>query len=277
MASAASSGPVLKFPLTRGMVSIFLSGQILRKPFHRDGAVALAEIRFEFGSYRRPPAPARWRRIGETAEGWCVRRGLFSCFSTHPNLALLCGVPRMIWDNATEIAARIAARIGGLTILASAILVALEVFSRNLGLGIKFHAFELTNFGFAAAVAFGFSYALTLRAHIRIDVLYQRFPVSMRAFFDCLSLLTLFLLASGMTYYAWGVVAQSAKLGARPNSTLDIPLAIPQAVWATGLTWFMLIALVLFLRSIIVLFAKGPTAAHKAFGVSTEADQGRSE
>ncbi|WP_419908206.1 TRAP transporter small permease subunit [Hoeflea sp.] len=183
----------------------------------------------------------------------------------------------MTWDSAIQASARISARLGGLTILVSAVLVTLEVISRNLGLGFRFHAFELTNFGFAAAVAFGFSYALAQRAHIRIDILYQQLPVSLRAFLDCLSLLTLFLLAAGMSYYAWGVVAQSAKLGARPNSTLDIPLAVPQAIWASGLTWFMLIALALLLRSVLILFANGPAATHQAFGVMVERGQGSTE
>ncbi len=183
----------------------------------------------------------------------------------------------MIWDDAINAAARISARLGGLTILLSAILVALEVLSRNLGLGLRFHAFELTNYGFAAAVAFGFSYALTLRAHIRIDVLYQWLPLSLKTFLDCLSLLTLFLLSAGMAYHSWRVVMLSAQLGARPNSTLDIPLAIPQAIWATGLTWFMLIALAMLLRSLLLLITSGTDATHRAIGIAADAEQGSTE
>ena len=68
----------------------------------------------------------------------------------------------MKWFARIEACARLSARIGGLTILCSAVLIGLEVLSRNLGLGLRFHAFELTNYGFAAATAFGFAHALAL-------------------------------------------------------------------------------------------------------------------
>jgi len=141
------------------------------------------------------------------------------------------------------------ARLGGLLIVLSACLVTLEVFLRNLpgGMpaGIRLYSFELTNFSFAAAVAFGFAYALTQRAHIRIDVVYGLLPVGVRAVLDFLALVSLAGLAGGIAWQAWGVVGQSLKLGATPNSTLQVPLAVPQAIWAMGLSWFALVSLTL--------------------------------
>jgi hypothetical protein len=54
-----------------------------------------------------------------------------------------------------------------------------------------------------------------------------------------------------MAYYAWKVVSHSYRLGARPNSTLDIPLSLPQSIWAIGLTWFALVAFVMALRAVV--------------------------
>ena len=176
----------------------------------------------------------------------------------------------MTLDRAIDTSAKISARLGGAAILCSAILVVLEVTSRNLSLGLRFHAFELTNYGFAAAVAFGFSYALVQRAHIRVDFLYQYIPIAAKAILDAVSLLLLTALAMGMSFYAWQVVAHSLRLGARPNSTLDIPLAIPQAIWATGLTWFALIALALAFRAAIAICTGGPAALHARVGINLD-------
>lgn len=177
----------------------------------------------------------------------------------------------MTLDGAVETAARISARLGGAIILLSAILVALEVASRNLGLGIRFHAFDLTNYGFATAVAFGFAFALTQRAHIRIDILYQKVPTSAKAILDAISLCMLTILAFGMSLYAWQVVSHSMRLGARPNSTLDVHIAIPQAVWACGLTWFALVSLALSIQSLTALRKGGSTALHDRIGITLDA------
>jgi|TARA_B110000902_G_C14255939_1_gene567907 TRAP-type mannitol/chloroaromatic compound transport system permease small subunit len=163
--------------------------------------------------------------------------------------------------------AKYAAQLGGGAILASALLVSLEVLFRNLGVGMRLHSFELTNYAFAGAVAFSFAYAVTQRAHIRIDVLYQFMPVWVRAILDIFSLLFLAVLSTGMAYYAWKVVVHSARLGARPNSTLDIPLFVPQGLWALGLTWFALVTIALALRSTVHLLRGEFATVHGETGV----------
>ena len=174
--------------------------------------------------------------------------------------------------SATAVAARWSARLGGGLILLSAFLVAAEVVARNLGLGVRLYAFELTNYAFASAIAFGFSYALIERAHIRIDLLYQWLPLGLRAWLDAFALICLAAMAGGMAWQGWRVVAASLRLGARPNSTLDIPLAGPQAIWATGLTWFALVAVVLSAMAMAGLLRGRVAAVHASAGVAAERD-----
>lgn len=180
------------------------------------------------------------------------------------------------FERAVRAASRWSARLGGLVVLACAVLVTAEVILRNLpgGLGseVRLHSFELTNFGFAAAVAFGFAYALAERAHIRIDLLYARLPLAARAGLDALSLLSLAAMASTMAWHGWGVAMRSAAMGAMPNSTLRLPLVIPQSVWAAGLTWFAGIAVLLAAQALLRL-ARGRFAeVHAAAGVMREED-----
>ncbi len=63
-------------------------------------------------------------------------------------------------------------------------------------------------------------------------------------------------LAAAFAFHGWRVVAQSAGLGARSNSTLAVPLTLPQGAWAVGLTLFALAAAVLTIR-VAALLARG--------------------
>lgn len=168
-------------------------------------------------------------------------------------------------------ASRWSARLGGLVIFLSALLVTAEVILRNIpGANLRLHSFDLTHFGFAAAVAFGFAHALASRAHIRIDVLYAFAPLAVRAVLDALALVSMAAMASLMAWHGWGVVAASARLGAIPNSTLDIPLAIPQAIWAAGLTWFAAVALLLAATGLARLLTGRLAELHAVAGAQTE-------
>ncbi|MEM8742019.1 MAG: TRAP transporter small permease [Pseudomonadota bacterium] len=183
-------------------------------------------------------------------------------------------------ERLAALAARWSARLGGAVILFAAILVTAEVANRNLepwlGLGIKLHAFELTNYAFASAVAFGFAYALTERSHIRIDLLYARLPVGLRAGLDAAALLALAVLGTGMAWQGWRVVLRSAELGARPNATLDLPLAIPQALWAVGLSWFAAVALLLAVLALVDLVTGQVNRLNTRAGIPSVAEEAKS-
>ncbi|RAH97768.1 hypothetical protein DLJ53_28425 [Acuticoccus sediminis] len=171
---------------------------------------------------------------------------------------------------------RWSARLGGAVVLACALLVAAEVILRNLpgGMpeGIRLHSFDLTNYGYAAAVAFGFSYALTERAHIRIDVLYALMPLALRAILDVFALVCLAATAATMAWYAWDVAMRSAAMGAMPNSTLRLPLAIPQSIWAAGLTWFAIVATLLTVQALVQLARGRIRQVHESTGVVREGE-----
>lgn len=163
------------------------------------------------------------------------------------------------------------ARLGGALVLASAVLVGAEVVLRNLfGLAVL-HSFELTIYLFAVAVSLSFGHALVRRAHIRIDVVTALLPRPVRAVLDLLALVAITALAVLYAVHGWGVVAQSAALGARSNTTLAVPLAVPEGAWAVGLTLFALTAAVLTLR-VAGLLARGRVDAVIArAGVADEA------
>lgn len=149
--------------------------------------------------------------------------------------------------------ARALAWAGGGLMLLSAGLVSAEVLLRNLFSLSVLNSFELTIYMFAAATAFAFSFALVERVHIRIDILLGLLPRPVRAILDVVSLAGLAALAALFAQHAWRTAMTSERLGAVSNSSLAVPLVVPQGIWALALTWFALTAFLLALDAALAL------------------------
>ena len=127
---------------------------------------------------------------------------------------------------------------GGALILGSAVLITLDVMFRNLTRSTFFESFELSGYAFAISTSFGLAFAFFSKAHIRIEVVYNYLPRTARAWLDVLSVLTLAAIAVTLAYWCTQALLQNVASGARSNSSLGLPIAIPQAIWVLGLAWF---------------------------------------
>ena len=149
---------------------------------------------------------------------------------------------------------------GGLLMIASSVLIGVEVLIRkffSLSIG---GADELGSYVLSMTAAWAFGFALLQRAHIRIDSLYVNFPPRARAFLDLVGV-ALFMFFFGLVlYYAYDVVADSIRVGTVSWTKLQTPLAIPQSIWFVGLLVTVFVAFLLLLRSLIY-FVTGDLAA----------------
>ena len=164
---------------------------------------------------------------------------------------------------------RVLAWFGGALVFLAAILVTLDVLTRNLLRSNFFESFELTTYAFAIAIAVGMAQALVTKAHIRIEVAYVNFPRTVRAWFDLAAIATLAAAASALVYYAGQMVYQNWDTGVRSNTTLSIPLAIPQSLWLAGFSWFALVTWILCLRMVRALVRGDTQAVESEAGVVT--------
>ena len=169
----------------------------------------------------------------------------------------------------------------GGAILFCAVLVTLDVFARNVFNDNLFESFEITIYLYAVTVAFSFSFALTTKTHIRIDVIYARFPKIGRAILDLIALAMLTVMALILAFYAWSLTVESYGLpgpgnwGAVSVSDLAVPLVLPQSVWALGLTWFAFVCVIYMLRGLYS-FGRGDIAAVTAL-IGLEQREGEAE
>lgn len=121
-----------------------------------------------------------------------------------------------------------------------ALATTLDVALRNaFGTGVP-GVYEISGYVFAIATTWGFSFVLFERAHVRIDVVYQRLGTRQRAWLDLAGLLALLLFACVLAYRGWRTLEDTLLFDATARTTLQTPLWIPQSIWLAGLVFFVL-------------------------------------
>ena len=147
--------------------------------------------------------------------------------------------------------------VGGALLLAASIVICIDIalryaFSLTIG-----GADDLSGYALAIASAWGFSAALLSRSHIRIDTVYVRVRSrAARAALDVLSLASFALFGGLVAWHGWGVLQQSYVSNSHSQSAIEMPLAIPQALWFAGLAFFVAVALLLLARALLALLRR---------------------
>lgn len=151
---------------------------------------------------------------------------------------------------------RLSVRLFGAGYLLIALATTLDVALRNLFSVSIPGVYEIAGYVFAIATTWGFCFVLFERAHVRIDVAYQRFGTRLRAIADVLALLSMGLFMTVLSYRAWGTLADTLLFDARARTSLQTPLWIPQSIWLAGLVFF-LICIVFLLIYTVTLILRG--------------------
>lgn len=153
--------------------------------------------------------------------------------------------------------------------LLCAILVSLDVVVRALFKVTYFESFELSTYAFAIATAMGMSYALVSRAHIRIEVLYMLLSPRRRGWVDLFAYGVLAVCTLTLLYWSAQLVLSNYDSGARSNSSLALPMVIPQGIWLIGLAWFALLSVLYAVQGLVLCFRGQSEQAHRQLGVAS--------
>lgn len=176
-----------------------------------------------------------------------------------------------------ETLSRTAVWCAGALTIASVLLISFDVLARKFFGFTTGGADELSSYAFAISTSWSLAFATLQRANVRVDVLYQYFPVRLAAVFDWLSLVALGVFMAMLTYYAYDVVGASLAQGSRANTPLATPLAIPQGLWFAGLLFMCVILALMLLRASIALVT-GDVATVKAIaGVRSTQEEAEEE
>lgn len=162
---------------------------------------------------------------------------------------------------------------GGGLILMAAVVIGIDVLMRRLLETSIGGADELAGYALAIGSAWALPAALLDRGHIRIDSLYTHFALRTRLVLDLLGL-SLFIAFFGLlAWHAWGIVEQSFDVGARSQNALETPIVVPQAIWAIGLTYFVLVGVLLGARAMALFAAGDPGAAVRLVGTRSAQEE----
>lgn len=153
------------------------------------------------------------------------------------------------------------ARIGGLMLVGSAVVITMEILARKVILIPFSVGTELSSYALAISASWSFSYALLNRAHVRIDVIRNWTPPTIRFCLDVLALGSLGGVAMILAWFAWDTVDTSWTLGARENTSLGTLLVIPQGLWFAGLVWFAFVCVEQLALVMFALVRRDRTAA----------------
>jgi TRAP-type C4-dicarboxylate transport system permease small subunit len=149
--------------------------------------------------------------------------------------------------------------VAGWLFVVCALFVSFDVLARKFFNVSSRATVELTGYMLAFGLAWGLCDALTTRAHIRVDVLVTRMPLALRVWMHGLALAFLAVLAWFFVWRGWAVVHDSWEFGAHDSSALTIPLVVPQALWAFGITVFFAL-IVIMLAEVVILLTLGRRA-----------------
>ena len=182
----------------------------------------------------------------------------------------------VVW-NLTAKVSRIFAWMGGVLLLAAAIVVSAEVVSRKVLTVLFSGSDEIAAYLFAVGTSWSLAHVLVTRGHVRIDALYLYLPVRVRAGLDLLALVVLGFFALAMLDRAFDLALSNYLEWNRANTPLRTPLSLPQAPWVLGLALFVVSIAVAIARTVLALRRGDLVTVGKTAGVSSQDEEIESE
>lgn len=132
---------------------------------------------------------------------------------------------------------------------------------------------EVTGYLLAFGMAWGLGWTLHERGHVRVDILINKIPLGVRQYLHVVALLLLAVFAGYATYGAVYLVSESIEFGATDMSALRVPLWIPQALWAFGLTMLLVSVLELLVETLLLLALRRGAEADALLSSRTYEDE----
>lgn len=160
----------------------------------------------------------------------------------------------------------IAAGLFGVLFLIQALAVAVETLSRKLFNYSLQGVDELGGYFLACGAALACAVALIGRAHIRIDLLHDRFPRWLQTGMNGLSLLGIALCAGALLRMAWIALDESMLFNATAQTPWATPLWLPQTAWLIAIGIFTVVAVLELLRFLRLLVLRRINDINRVYG-----------
>ena len=154
---------------------------------------------------------------------------------------------------------RLCVYLVGFATIVLAAMTGFEVVARKLFAFSLQGVDEIGGYLLAIISAFGFTFALIHRSHTRIDLFLARFPARLHPILNVASVVSLFGFAAFMAWRVLATLADTIEYQSISTTPLQLPLWIPQGIWALELLLFAIVAGVLAARATALLFTSPDT------------------
>lgn len=145
------------------------------------------------------------------------------------------------------------------------LLIIVDIVLRTIGISFG-GAEEISGYVMAAVSSWGMSYAMTERAHVRIDLIRQHLNRPGKSLMDLLAILAMAGVAIIVAFQCIPVLGKSISNLSKANTVLETPLWIPQTVWLSGWLYFALCASTLVFLTVILLLHRDYDSADALVG-----------
>lgn len=173
--------------------------------------------------------------------------------------------------------ARASAWVGGITLLACALLISLDLILRKtIGLSMG-GADEIAGYVLAIVSSWAFPIALLKRSHIRVDILYSRLPLKPKVGLDLLALAGMAVFVGALLWHSGQVLLDSIHYRSVSTTPLQVPLWIPQSLWFAGYLFFAVTILVLAWTSLAQMRRQRLAAVSALIGIHSVEEEIREE
>ncbi|MDN5844332.1 MAG: TRAP transporter small permease [Alcaligenaceae bacterium] len=140
----------------------------------------------------------------------------------------------------------------GLLFLLLSFFMAFETTSRHFGGPYTGFSDQIASLVMALGGTWSLSHALALDSHVYIDVLSAQYPKKVNALCRVLALITVGFMAVVLAFQAFNLAWASYEIGALvPQSMIDFPLALPQALTGVGFSMFAIQAFLMMLVGLV--------------------------
>jgi len=156
-----------------------------------------------------------------------------------------------------------------LVFLLAIVAILYEIVARALGYATVLSV-ELSGYVMASMVAWASTYTLFQRTHIRIDLLYVRRSNAIKNLLDVMSIFLFFLVAVFLAWSSLSLMLESVEYGLVSNTTLRIPMWIPQLSWGLGFAWLAVCSALLTIKSTVAWANNDRDAVATAVGATEE-------
>ena len=172
---------------------------------------------------------------------------------------------------------KIIAVLFGTSFLILALLIVIETLSRKF-LNVSLQGVdELSGYVLAFTATLAFSSALISKNHMRIDILYRRYPLILKNILNMVALLSITSFACYLAYINFQVVIETHSYKSTAPTPWATPLIIPQGFWLAASIIFVLVSIIKVIEAIRLIMLQKYDQLEQNFGPKGTNDEVKEE